>query len=181
MHTHIKCLFPVNHVPTGSYYVQNALKMSSVRSLYDIRRIKSWIQSSHGQNVPTTVHQPVMTMMRGTFPEALIRHLCRDWQHWDIYCDSASAFDDNLIDGRRNSLDWFISSFHLVHFHFSQSFLSKCSRHTKKGRIVQVAPAAIVCTGYDTVSHFGSQINKMASFQVVAVHYIPLWPQAAGK
>lgn len=46
-----------------------------------------------------------------------------------------------------------------------------------------MAPEAIVYAGYDTytVSHFGSQINKMASYQVMVVHYIPLWPQAAEK
>lgn len=96
-----------------------------------------------------------------------------------------SAFDDNLIDGH-GLFDSLISGLRLLHFHFSQSFLSKCSRAVKKKRkrtTVQVAPAAIVCTGYDTytVRHFGSQINKMASFQVTVARYIPLWPQAAEK
>ena len=86
--------------------------------------------------------------------------------------DSASLFDDNLIDGHGLSAS-FIFSLHLLHFHFSQSFLSKCSRVTKKRTTVQVVPAAIVCTGYDTVSHFVSPINKMASFQVMLVHCIP--------
>lgn len=55
--------------------------------------------------------------------------------------------------------------------------------YKKKRTTVQVAPEAIVYAGYDTytVSHFGSQINKMASYQVMVVHYIPLWPQAAEK
>lgn len=44
-----------------------------------------------------------------------------------------------------------------------------------------MAPAAIVSTGYDTVGHFGRPINTMASFQIMLVYDIPLWPQAARK
>lgn len=92
---------------------------------------------------------------------------------------SDSAFDDNLIDG--HGLSWLI---HLqpssIEFPFQSVSLVKMLIRKKRTR-VQVAPAANVCTGYDTVRHFGSPINKMASFQIMLVYYIPLWPQAAGK
>lgn len=52
-----------------------------------------------------------------------------------------------------------------------------------KKRGVQVAPAAIICTGYDTctVRHSASPIDEMDSPRVALVHCILLWPQAAGK
>lgn len=95
---------------------------------------------------------------------------------------SASAFEGNLIDGR--GLSRLIQVQHSsIAFPFQSVFLVKrlILKKRKKKKRVQVAPAEIVCTGYDTVRHFGSPINKMASFQAVLVHYIPLWPQATRK
>lgn len=51
----------------------------------------------------------------------LIRHLCRDGRA-EAFGLTASVFDDNLIDGHGQA-DTSISSLHLLHFHFSQSFL----------------------------------------------------------
>lgn len=60
-----------------------------------------------------------------------------------------------------------------------QNAHTKEKKNKEKRTRVQAAPAAIV--RYDTARHFGHPINKMASFRVVLVHYIPLWPQATGK
>lgn len=98
-----------------------------------------------------------------------MRHLCR------VEAFGPTAVDDNLIDGRG-----------LIHLQpssteFPFQSVSLVQMLTQKRTRVQMAPAAIVCTGYDTVGHFGRPINTMASFQIMLVYYIPLWPQAARK
>lgn len=89
-----------------------------------------------------------------------------------------TAVDDNLIDGRGLS-----GLIHLqpssIEFPFQS--VSLVQMRIQKRTRVQMAPAAIVCTGYDTVGHFGRPVNATASSQIMLVYDIPLWPQAARK
>lgn len=73
------------------------------------------------------------------------------WKQWDTW---AEVSEDNRVDGQ-----W---SLHLFHFPISQSSFLKYSGVIEKRTKVQVAPAAIVSTGYNTYTagHFASQINR---------------------
>lgn len=83
--------------------------------------------------------------------------------------------DGNPIDGR--GLLWLIHLQHFIYCIFISVSLSCQNNRARKTRTrVQVAPAAIVCTGYDTVRHFASPINRAASLQIALVYCIPLWP-----
>lgn len=83
--------------------------------------------------------------------------------------------DGNPIDGR--GLLWLIRLQHFIYCIFISARLSCQNNRARKTRTrVQVAPAAIVCTGYDTVRHFASPINRTASLQNALVCCIPLWP-----
>lgn len=72
------------------------------------------------------------------------------------------------------------SPLHLLHFHLSPSLLSE-NRMKKMPRTrVQVAPAAIVCTGYDSVCRFASPIKRDGSSRLF-IAFPHCWIGVAGK
>lgn len=66
--------------------------------------------------------------------------------------------DDNPIDGPGLAVTHSSLPLHLPHFHLSPPVRGKKNEKTPRTR-VQVAPAAIVCTGYDSVCRFAGPIK----------------------
>lgn len=64
--------------------------------------------------------------------------------------------DDNPVDGRGLAMT---RPLHLLHSRLSPSLLSEKKIKKMPRTRVQVAPAAIVCTGYDSVGRFASPIK----------------------
>lgn len=106
------------------------------------------------------------------------RHILRSPNETPVHSKNIRSdfvSDGNPIDGR--GLLWLIRLQHFIYCIFISARLSCQKNHARKTRTrVQVAPAAIVCTGYDTVRHFASPINRTASLQIALVYCIPLWP-----
>lgn len=68
--------------------------------------------------------------------------------------------DDNPIDGRGLAMTRSSSPLHLLHSHLSPSLLPEKKMKKMPRTRVQVAPAAIVCTGYDSVCRFAGPIKR---------------------